>query len=106
MDLERAIANSENEVVKFLVNVLGTEMTLALIKSAGGGNLYIPLLETIIRDERDNQIYEEFINGATYKKLSMKYRRCEKVIREIVNKQKKCAGSKKANDKKGEKYVG
>ncbi len=88
MDLERAIANSENEVVKFLVSVLGTEMTLALIKSAGGGDLYIPLLETIIRDERDNQIYEEFASGMAYKKLSKKYGRSEKTIREIVNKQR------------------
>lgn len=101
MDLERAIANSENEVVQFLVSILGTEMTLSLIKSAGGGDLYIPLLETIIRDERDNQIYEEFISGATYKRLSIKYGRCEKTIREIVNAQRQNNNRKN----KGEKYV-
>lgn len=95
MDLERALVNSENETVKFLISVLGTEKTLALIKTAGGSSLYLPTIETISREERNTQIYNEFINGATYRELHIKYGRSEKTIREIINNQIKCEGLRK-----------
>lgn len=99
MNLERAFLNSENETIKFLVNVLGVEKALALIKTAGGAPLYIPTIETISKEKRNLNICNEFIQGATYKELSRKYGRTEKTIREIIN------SELKNNKRKGEKYV-
>lgn len=99
MNLERALLNSENEVVKLLINVIGTENTLALIKTAGGAPLYIPTIETISKEERNLNICNEFIQGATYKELSRKYGRTEKTIREVIN------SELKNNKRKGEKRV-
>lgn len=90
MNLERAIINSENETVKMFVNVLGVEKALALVKAAGGGQINIPSIDTISQEERNTQIYDEFINGATYKELHIKYKLTEKTIREIINNKLKC----------------
>jgi Mor family transcriptional regulator len=90
MDFESALANSENETVKLLVSVLGTEKALALIMAAGGAPVYIPSIKTITLEERNTQIYREFINGATYKELHIKYKLTEKSIREIINNKLKC----------------
>lgn len=98
MNLERTLINSENETIKLLVNVLGIEKALALIKTAGGAPLYIPTLETISKEERNLNICNEFMQGATYKELSRKYGRTEKTIREIINSElKKRKGEKHAN---------
>ncbi len=88
MNLERALANSENEVIKLLVNVLGTGNALALVKMAGGTPLYIPTIETISKEERDSEIYQQYTEGATFKSLSRKYGHTKKTIREIVNLEK------------------
>ncbi len=85
MNLERAIINSENETVKMFVNVLGAEKALALVKIAGGAQIYIPSIDSISQEERNAQIYDEFIAGATYKELHLKYRLSEKRVREIVD---------------------
>lgn len=90
MNFKYALENSENETVQLFISVLGTEKALALIMAAGGAQLYIPSIETISREERNTQIYQEFINGATYKELHIKYKCSEKTIREIVNNKLKC----------------
>jgi len=88
MNLERVLANSENETVKFLVAILGTANALALIKNAGGASIYIPSIETISKDERNAEIYRKYCEGATYWELRIKYNLSEKTVREIINNQR------------------
>ncbi len=85
MDFERVLVNSENETIQLFVSVLGTEKALALIKAAGGAQIYIPSIETIMKDERNKEIYMDFGKGATYSELRKKYGLSEKMIREIIN---------------------
>lgn len=81
--LENLVLEDLNEDQKELAEVIGIESYRELVDRFGGTQLYIPQLETIERQMRNQQIRDEF-NGANYDDLAIKYGLTSVAIRTIV----------------------
>lgn len=66
------------------VNLVGIDLYKDIVLVYGGTSLYIPKLETLERQSRDEQIRAEF-DGDNYKFLARKYAMSEVWIRKIVS---------------------
>ncbi len=66
-----------------IVDTIGIEAFKDLVRLAGGGNLYIPNENSIIKSYRNKKIREEF--DGDYKALSRKFGISEVQVRNIVN---------------------
>jgi Mor family transcriptional regulator len=88
----RPLAHEENtnnlckgevsELFAQIIDEIGLDNAKKISRIAGGGNLYIPMVETIERPLRDRQIKEEF-TGYNFRELAIKYNKSESTIREI-----------------------
>ncbi len=74
---------SISELFAQVIDEIGLDNALKIARIAGGGNLYVPMAETIERPMRDMRIQNEF-NGYNYRELALKYNKSESTIREIV----------------------
>ena len=79
------ILKSDNNIVIELVDNFGLETAYKFIEIFGGSQIYIPKIDNISREYRDSEIYKDYIDGLSYKKLVIKYKLSEKTIRVIVN---------------------
>ena len=81
----RAIRASDiPEEYQDLVEALGLNAFLALVRLCGGQNLYLPNLDSLEREGRDREIRARF-NGGNYRALASQFRLSERQIRKIIN---------------------
>jgi Mor family transcriptional regulator len=66
-----------------VAELIGMENALKLAQHIGGGRIYYPKIETLLRDKRDERIRAEF-TGCNHRDLARKYALTETWIREIV----------------------
>ena len=66
-----------------IVDTIGIESALHIIKRFGGQLLYVPKIDIIEKLQRNRQIKEEF-TGYNYKELSQKFNLSENQIRIIT----------------------
>lgn len=67
-----------------LVDIIGEEGALKLIKSVDGGYIYIPKHDTITRQKRNEEIRRDYHKGLTYFQLHIKYDLTERQIKKIT----------------------
>ena len=81
----RAIRASDiPEEYQDLVEALGLNAFLALVRLCGGQNLYLPKLDSLEREGRDREIRARF-DGGNYRALAARYGLSERQIRKILN---------------------
>lgn len=66
------------------LEVLGAENLYLLSKTYGGTRLYIPKLDSLLKEPKIKMIKQEY-NGYNIQKLALKYGLCERTIRYIVS---------------------
>ncbi|MBC2703987.1 Mor transcription activator family protein [Desulfobacula sp.] len=76
-----------NELIQTVVDVIGIDSTVKLIKEFGGEALYLPKLESVMRNSRNRDIRKDF-TGNNHRELSKKYRLTVRQIRYILRKKK------------------
>ncbi|MGM9969225.1 MAG: Mor transcription activator family protein [Anaeroplasma sp.] len=81
-DGNKGVKRCENFIE--VLNCIGLENGLKVINLFGGSNIYIPIYDTIVRNYRNNLIYQDYINGMKYNHLAMKYNLTERCIRAII----------------------
>jgi Mor family transcriptional regulator len=89
MDITKAFAESNNELIRECCRIIGVEKTIHLINNFGGTQLYIPMLKNLFKDNRNSCIYADFEKGHSFLNLSIKYGLASATIRDIVNKERK-----------------
>jgi len=67
-----------------ILDTLGMEAFLRLIRLCGGQSLYLPTMGSLERDGRDREIRARF-NGGNYRALARQFRLSERQIRKIIN---------------------
>lgn len=67
-----------------LVDLIGIENFIKLIKVYGGSSLYIPNENSILKPIRNRLIKENF-NGNNYKQLAKEFKISEMQVRNIIN---------------------
>lgn len=92
----KAIQNYDNENVHNLINLVGLDGTLNLINEHGGSAVYIPKLNTILKETKSKLILKAYNDGLTFKQISEKYGVTNKQIHSIVQYYEKyCIGENK-----------
>ena len=71
-------------VVVELLDEIGFQPTIRLMKRWGGGPIYLPTVTRAFKDLRDHRIREEF-DGTNYRELSKKYDLTVSYLRKIIN---------------------
>lgn len=66
-----------------LAETVGLDAYKKLIEHFGGCQLYVPKLETVLKEARNKEIKENF-TGFNYRELAKKYHVSEMTIRKIV----------------------
>ena len=72
------------EFLKQLVDVIGIEAFINLIKEYGGSSLYIPNENSVLKPIR-NRLIKKHFNGHNYKELAKEFKISEMQVRNIVN---------------------
>ena len=67
-----------------ILDALGMEAFLQLIRLCGGQSLYLPKLDSLEREGRDREIRARF-TGGNYRSLASQFRLSERQIRKIIN---------------------
>lgn len=67
-----------------ILDTLGMESFLELIRLCGGQTLYLPKLDSLEREGRDREIRARF-NGGNYRALACQFRLSERQVRKIIN---------------------
>jgi len=83
------ISTCRNETVSELVELIGVENTIAVVKYFSGNQIYIPKFRNLAKDYRDNEIYHDYQIGMSYKALSAKYELTANAVRNIVAEKRK-----------------
>ncbi|MDE5557020.1 MAG: hypothetical protein K2J32_04910 [Ruminococcus sp.] len=89
MDDMKIILECRNETVAELVDLIGVENTVIVVKYFNGNQVYIPKFRKLAKEYRDSEIYGDYKNGIGYKVLSAKYKLKENTVRNIVAVRKK-----------------
>jgi Mor family transcriptional regulator len=76
------------EDLQMIAEALNIEAAMKMAKCFGGMRIYIPKIEGLLRNDRDEQVRKEF-NGGNHRKLAQKYKLSESRIRTIVQKRSK-----------------
>ena len=72
------------EILQGLVDIMGIEAFIQLIKQYGGSSLYIPNENSVLKPIRNRLIRENF-NGHNYKKLAKEFKISEMQVRNIIH---------------------
>lgn len=72
------------EKYRRIAEIIGVEKLLVLAKEFGGDELYIPQIETLIKDWRDKRIRQEY-NGANADELARKYELSVRWVRALCS---------------------
>lgn len=75
-----------SEFCRMIIDEIGINNFLKLLKITGGSNVYLPNLERGLYKARDRIIVKEF-NGFNHKELAKKYNITENWVRQIVHNQ-------------------
>lgn len=89
MDEMKAISDSNNEVIADLREIVGVQNTIKIIKQCGGAFLYIPLMKSLVKEERDKDIYLDHLSGISCKEIALKHSLATATVRDIINKERK-----------------
>lgn len=89
MDDMKIISECRNETVAELVDLIGVENTVTVVKYFNGNQVYIPKFRKLAKEYRDSEIYGDYKKGIGYKALSAKYKLKENTVRNIVAVKKK-----------------
>ena len=85
----KIISECRNETVAELVDLIGVENTVTVVKYFNGNQIYIPKFRKLAKEYRDSEIYVDYKKGIGYKALSAKYKLKENTVRNIVAVKKK-----------------
>lgn len=69
---------------KVIAELIGLDNYKLLVKTFGGGNIYIHKADTLTKDALRQAIINEF-NGSNYQALALKYNMSERTIRRITD---------------------
>lgn len=72
------------EFLQGLVNIMGIEAFITLIKEYGGSSIYIPNENSILKPIR-NRLIKKHFNGNNYKELAKEFKISEMQVRNIVH---------------------
>ena len=72
-----------SESYRDIVDVVGLDNFVKLVKSFGGMSIYIPVEKSITRASRDRKIRAGF--EGDYRKVAMEFRLSKKQVRKIVD---------------------
>ena len=72
-----------------LMDLIGFDATMALMRHYGGATIYLPTVAHAFRDIRDQKIREGF-DGANYRELARRYNLTVSHVRKILNEGKSC----------------
>lgn len=75
------------ETYQEVARIIGMENALRLAQHIGGGRIYYPKIESLLRDKRDEKIRAEF-TGFNHRELARKYSLTETWIRDIVQRKR------------------
>ena len=84
MDDIKIISECKNETVSELIDLIGVENTVTVVKYFNGNQIYIPKFRKLAKEYRDSEIYEDYKKWIGYKALSTKYKLKENTVRNIV----------------------
>ncbi len=71
-----------------ILDCVGVEAFKSLVQSFGGGFIYIPREDQVLKAVRDREIRRRFQEGQTYAQLCNMFRLCVATVRGIVNDKK------------------
>jgi Mor family transcriptional regulator len=84
--------HSDEKLIEFLpgdlrriAEVAGVEAALKIARAFRGTYLYVPGLDDLMKQIRDEQIRKEYDEGKPVKRLAIKYRLTERQIRRVLN---------------------
>lgn len=86
--LVQAIEKSNNHDIKLLYDEFGAETIAKIIHMFGGGSIYIPLEETILKDYTAQQIVNDYKHGDNFKTISQRYNMSERTVRRTIDRWK------------------
>ena len=72
------------EILQGLVDIMGIEAFIKLIKQYGGSSLYIPNENSVLKPIR-NRLIKEYFNGNNYKQLAKEFKISEMQVRNIIH---------------------
>ena len=88
MEIEKIVSIEQlSGEQKEIAETIGLESYRKLVKNYGGTHIYVCKSETVLRELRNQEIYDNF-NGSNYRELAKKYSLCEKTVREIIAEKK------------------
>lgn len=84
-DIFGALRRCKNDNVSFLIETIGEENTLKVVKVFSGSMIYIPNYNTVMRENRDEQIRKEYAKAMPYEQVARRYNMSELNVRRIVS---------------------
>ena len=72
------------EILQGLVDIMGIEAFIELIKQYGGSSLYIPNENSVLKPIR-NRLIKKHFNGHNYKELAKEFKISEMQVRNIIH---------------------
>ena len=72
------------EILQGLVDIMGIEAFIQLIKQYGGSSLYIPNENSVLKPIR-NRLIKKHFNGHNYKELAKEFKISEMQVRNIIH---------------------
>ena len=72
------------EILQGLLDIMGIEAFIELIKQYGGSSLYIPNENSVLKPIR-NRLIKEYFNGNNYKQLAKEFKISEMQVRNIIH---------------------
>ncbi len=89
MDEMKVISDSDNEAIATLRQIVGVQNTVKIVKQCGGAFLYIPLMKSLVKEERNEAIYSDYLSGTSYKEIALKHSLATATVRDIISKERK-----------------
>ena len=72
------------EILQNLIDIMGIEAFIQLIKQYGGSSLYIPSENSVLKPIR-NRLIKKHFNGHNYKELAKEFKISEMQVRNIIH---------------------
>ena len=72
------------EILQNLIDIMGLEAFIELIKQYGGSSLYIPNENSVLKPIR-NRLIKQYFNGHNYKELAKEFKISEMQVRNIIH---------------------
>lgn len=98
-DIEELAASGKPESLSDLVGTIGAEDTLKLVEEFGGNHMYVPLMDSLTVEKRNQMLMKQYQGGGvTIEALAKQYGLTPTSVYNIINRKgKRSRKSKKAN---------